>query len=104
MSSFQCDVCELAKSHRASFLLQLNKRPLPFMFIHFDVQGPSKLLTLGGSRWFLTFIDDCTKITWVCLMKSKSEVNSLFQKFHKLVETQYKAKIQVLRNDNSGKY
>ena len=38
------------------------------------------------------------------MMKSKSEVSSLFQKFHKIVETRYKAKIQVLRSDNGGKY
>ena len=36
------------------------------------------------------------------MIKSKSEVTSLFQKFHKMVETQYKAKIQVLHSDNSG--
>ena len=43
-------------------------------------------------------------MTWVCMMKSKGEVNSLFQKFHKMVKTQYKAKIQVLRSDNGGEY
>ena len=72
------------------------------MLIHSDVCGPSKVTTLGGSCWFVTFIDDCTIMTWVCTMKFKSEVNSLFQKFHKIIETQYKAKIQVLHNDNGG--
>ena len=37
VSSFKCDVCELAKSHRASFPLTLNKSPVPFMIIHSDV-------------------------------------------------------------------
>lgn len=37
VSSFRCDVCELAKSHRASFSLILNKSPVPFMLIHSDV-------------------------------------------------------------------
>lgn len=92
VSMFRCDVCELAKSHRASFPLRLNKSPLPFMLIHSDVWGPSKVTTLGESRWFVTFIDDCTRMTWLCLMKYKSEVNSIFQKFQKLVETQYNVK------------
>ena len=83
VSSFQCDVFELAKSHRASFPLTLNKSPTPFMIIHFDVWGPSKFATLDGSRWFVTFIDDCTRMTWVCLMKSKSKVNLLFKIFIK---------------------
>ncbi|KAK2991709.1 hypothetical protein RJ640_014987 [Escallonia rubra] len=71
VSSFQCEVCELAKSHRVSFPLALNKSPDPFMIIHSDVWGPSKVNSLGGSRWFVTFIDDCTRMTWVQLMKSK---------------------------------
>lgn len=103
-SVFRCDVCELAKSHRTSFPLNLNKSPIPFMVIHSDVWGPSKIPTLGGSRWFVTFIDDCTRMTWLWLMKSKSEVNLLFQKFHKMVRTQYKSQIQVLRSDNGGEY
>ncbi|KAK2984954.1 hypothetical protein RJ640_013380 [Escallonia rubra] len=104
VSSFQCEVCELAKSHRVSFPLALNKSPDPFMIIHSDVWGPSKVNSLGGSRWFVTFIDDCTRMTWVQLMKSKSEVNVLFQQFCKMIHTQNTARIQVLRSDNGGEY
>ncbi|KAJ9682154.1 hypothetical protein PVL29_018172 [Vitis rotundifolia] len=104
ISSFRCDICELAKSHRASFPLILNKSLLPFMVIHSDVWGPSKVPTLSGSRWFVTFIDDCTRMTWLCLMKTKDEVNFLFQNFHKMIETQYNAKVRVLRSDNGGEY
>ena len=37
VSGFRCDIYELAKSHRASFPLILNKSLLPFMVIHSDV-------------------------------------------------------------------
>ena len=37
VSSFKCDVCELAKSHHASFPLTLTKSPVPFMIINSDV-------------------------------------------------------------------
>ncbi|RVW83369.1 Retrovirus-related Pol polyprotein from transposon TNT 1-94 [Vitis vinifera] len=104
ISGFRCDICELAKSHRVSFPLILNKSPFPFMVIHSDVWGPSKVPTLSGSHWFVTFIDDCTKMTWLCLMKTKDEVNLLFQKFHKMIETQYNAKVRVLRSDNGEEY
>ncbi|KAL6326259.1 hypothetical protein AAG906_004756 [Vitis piasezkii] len=60
--------------------------------------------TLSGSRWFVTFIDDCTRMTWLYLMKTKDEVNLLFQNFHKVIETQYNAKVRVLRSDNGGEY
>ena len=104
VSSFKCDFYELAKSHRASFPLTLNKSPIPFMIIHSDVWGPSKFATLDGSCWFVTFVDDCNRMTGVCLMKSKSEVNLLFQNFHKMVCSQYNAQVQVLHIDNGGEY
>ncbi|RVW97617.1 Retrovirus-related Pol polyprotein from transposon TNT 1-94 [Vitis vinifera] len=44
------------------------------------------------------------KMTWLCLMKTKDEVNFLFQKFHKMIETQYNAKVRVLHSDNGGEY
>ncbi|RVW74477.1 Retrovirus-related Pol polyprotein from transposon TNT 1-94 [Vitis vinifera] len=44
------------------------------------------------------------KMTWLCLMKTKDEVNLLFQNFHKMIETQYNAKVRVLRSDNGGEY
>ena len=74
------------------------------MVIHSDVWGPSKVPTLSGSHWFLTFIDDYTRMTRLCLMKTKHEVNSLFQNFHKMIKTEYNAKIRVLRSDNGREY
>jgi hypothetical protein len=103
-SSFKCDVCKLAKSHRASFPLSLNRSSVPFMAIHSDVSRPSKVPRLSGSQWFVTFIDDCTRVTWVCLMKSKGDINVLFQQFYKMMSAQYNAKIQALRSDNSTEY
>ena len=93
ISSFKCDVCELVKSHRVSFPLSLNRSLVPFIVIHSDVWGPSNVPTLSGSRWFVTFIDDCTRVTSVCLMKSKGEVNMLFQQFYRMMCTQYNAQI-----------
>ena len=46
VSSFKCDVWELAKSHRASFPLTLTKSPVPFMIIHSDVGAHLNLLLL----------------------------------------------------------
>ena len=83
VSSLHCDVCELAKTHHTSFQLSLNKSLLPFMVLHYVVRGPSKVPTFSGPRWFVSFIDDCTTMTWLCLMKTKDEVNFLFQNFIK---------------------
>ncbi|RVW21058.1 Retrovirus-related Pol polyprotein from transposon TNT 1-94 [Vitis vinifera] len=57
-----------------------------------------------GSRWFVTFVDDHTRVTWVFLMKKKSEVREIFENFNNMVQMQFQAKIQVLRTDNAREY
>ncbi|CAL2258010.1 unnamed protein product [Prunus armeniaca] len=59
--NFKCDVCELAKSHRVSFPLSMNKSTVPFTIVHSDVWGPAPISTPSSARCFVTFIDDCTQ-------------------------------------------
>jgi hypothetical protein len=39
-------------------------------------------------------------MTWLYLMKNKSEIFTHFQNFTNLVETQYNTKIKIIRTDN----
>ena len=43
-SSFKCETCILAKSHRVSYPISFNKNDKPFALIHSDVWGPSPSL------------------------------------------------------------
>ena len=56
-------ICNDDTEVRTLFPLTLNPSPLPFMVLHTDVWGLSKVTTFNGSRWFVTFIDDCTRMT-----------------------------------------
>ncbi|CAL9020488.1 unnamed protein product [Prunus brigantina] len=103
-SEVKCDTCELAKSHRVPFPLSSNKSLVPYSLVHFDVWGPAKIATPAGAQWFVKIIDDCTRMTWVSLLKIKGEVSSRFQQFYQMVETQFHARIQVLRSDNGGEF
>ena len=66
---FQCEVCELSKHVRSSYPQQSYKSSHPFSMIHSDVWVPSRISNISGSRWFVTFIDDHTMVTWLILMK-----------------------------------
>ncbi|CAL9016053.1 unnamed protein product, partial [Prunus brigantina] len=103
-SDFTCDTCILAKSHRVPYPLSTNKCTTPFTLIHSDVWGPSPITAPSGVRWFVTFIDDCTRMTWLYLLKNKNEVFSRFQSFHNQMKTQFNAQIQILRSDNGGEF
>ena len=80
----------MAKSHRTVFPLSNNKAALPFELVHSDVWGPTHV-TSNGFRWFVTFIDDCTRLTWVYLMKNKHVVASILPAFCAMVFTQFQA-------------
>ena len=47
-----------------------NKRSLhPYELIHSDIWGPSTIPNILGSRWFVSLIDDYTRVTWIYLLK-----------------------------------
>ena len=58
--NFKCEACILAKSHRVTFPLSMNKSNVPFALIHSDVWGPSPKSSISGYQWFVIFVDDCT--------------------------------------------
>ncbi|PRQ21141.1 putative RNA-directed DNA polymerase [Rosa chinensis] len=102
-SALRCETCVLAKSHRATYSPRVsNKSVIPFELIHSDVWGPSREPTVSGMRYFVLFIDDCTRLSWVALLKTKDEVFPAFRTFRTLVQTQYHSTIKVFRSDNGG--
>ena len=103
--SFFCKNCVDGKIHRTPFPKNDSKRErMPFELIHSDICGKLNPLSLGGGQYFVTFIDDASRYTWVYILKNKSEVFSIFKDWKKLVENQYGVKIKILRSDNGGEY
>ena len=45
-------------------------------------------------------MDDCTRCTWVYLLKHKSKAQKHFIQFHAMVNTQFKRGIKHVRSDN----
>jgi hypothetical protein len=61
-------------------------------------------VSFGKAHYFLTFIDDYSKKTWVYFLQEKSEVFTCFFEFKALVEKQTGLKILTLCTDNMGEY
>lgn len=55
---------------------------------------------MEGYTYIVIFVDDCTRVTFLYLMKSKSEVSTILQDFHTLVSNQFHSTIKTLRSDN----
>ena len=73
-------------------------------YVHSDVWGPTRVASLGGMHYFVTFIDDFSRRVWVYPMKHKDEVLNVFFKWKKMIKIQTGRKIKRLRSDNGGEY
>ncbi|KAL5831851.1 hypothetical protein ACOSQ4_017205 [Xanthoceras sorbifolium] len=76
-----CYVCPLAKQRQLSFDSHNRLSALPFNLVNCDTWGPYHVPSHSRRRFFLTLIDDCTRFTWVYLMKNKSDVISIVPRF-----------------------
>ncbi|CAJ2653926.1 unnamed protein product [Trifolium pratense] len=100
-----CEGCFVSKQPRNSFKSSVYSRSKqPLDVVHSDVCGPIEVPTLGGSRYFMTCVDEFTRKVWIYLLKEKSEVFSMFKNFCVLAERQSENKLKVLRTDGGGEY
>jgi len=53
---------------------------------HIVVCGPIELSSLGVSLYYVTFIGDATRKTWIYCIQNKSDVFDTFKKWKALVE------------------
>eukprot|EP00253_Pinus_taeda_P025343 PITA_25343 len=72
--------------------------------VHSDVFGPVKVPSLGKSVYYVSFIDDFSRNTWIYFLKKKSEVFDKFKEFKALMENQIEKKVKALRTDNGGEF
>ncbi|GJR49992.1 putative RNA-directed DNA polymerase [Tanacetum coccineum] len=99
-----CETCILAKSHRQTFKPSNTRVKVPFSLIHSDVWGPAPVIGGQSFRYYVIFVDDCTRMTWIYFLKNKAEVYDRFTAFYAMIQTQFQKSIQVVRSDNGGEY
>ena len=61
-------------------------------------------MSLGGTRYFLIFVDDKSRFTWVYFIRKKSDVFEYFKEFKTMVEKQTRKCIKIVRYDQGGEY
>ena len=72
--------------------------------VYSDVCGPMEIESIGGNKYFVTFIDDAFQKLWVYILRTKDQVFQVFQKFHTLIKRETGRKLKRLRTDNGGEY
>ena len=85
---FNGESCADGKQHKTSFPKSVNQSSELLQVVHSDVCGSMETDSLGGSRCFVTFIDDKSKYVHVCFMSHMSEVTEVFKTVCNMAENQ----------------
>ena len=100
-----CEGCMLGKQHRQPFPSGKAWRAKePLELVHTDVCGPMRTPSHERNRYFILFIDDYTRMTWVYFLRERSQVFETFKRFKTYVEKQSGRHIKSIRSDRGTEY
>jgi hypothetical protein len=83
-----CDSCQRVKSHQLPYDSMNKRSATPLDLIHSDVWGLAPTST-GRFSYYVSFINDHTRYTWIYLFRQKSDLFAVFRDFQALVERKF---------------
>ena len=103
--SLECEACQLGKHHRSSFSSNgPSRQSKSFDLVHTNIWGPSHISTLNGFLYFVIFVDDYSRMTWLFFMKERSELPHILSTFYNEIFFQFNKRIKILQSDNASEY
>ena len=98
-----CNACRLAKSHQLPYTSSIHRSSSPLELIFSDVWGPAPQ-SVGGFKYYISFIDDFSKFSWLYLLHDRTEAPRIFLQFKAHVERLLDTKIKCVQSDWGGEY
>lgn len=95
-----CEHCVYGKASRLKFNKAVHTTKGILNYVHFDLWGPARHLSLGNARYFMYVVDDFSRKVRIFILKSKDEAFEKFMDWKKLVEVQTGRKVKMLRTNN----
>jgi len=99
-----CEVCQRAEQNREKFTLSDHKAADVFELIHCDLWGPYRTPSSCGASYFLTIVDNFSRIVLISLLIDKKEVTRTLINFFAMVERQYNRRVKIVRSDNGTEF
>jgi transposase InsO family protein len=99
----KCHACVQSKQTRKPHKAAEPRNLAPFELVHSDLCEMNGL-TKGRKRYFMTFIDDCTRFCYVYLLKTKYEALNHFKTYKIEAKNQLERKIKRLWSHRGGEY
>lgn len=99
-----CTGCLHGKQHKVLFHRNKHRSRLKGEVIHSDVCGALHPVSLGGSMYYVSFIDEPTRYTTVLSIPQKSDVSATFRKYHRCFELKFGCTTKSLHCDGGREY
>jgi hypothetical protein len=97
-----CRGCVLSKNTKKSFPNSNTMSKGILELINSNICGPMSSPSLNGCLYYVIFIDDFSRKSWIYFLKAKNETFSKFIEYKALIENQTGKHIHALRTDNGG--
>lgn len=99
-----CKDCVKSKAHVLPFTSSTSFVSQPLEVIHSNLWGPSSVVSSNGHRYYVHFIDEFSRFSWIYFLSTKDEVGHTFSEFKSQVENLFNRKIKVLQTDGGTEF
>lgn len=101
---FYCEGCIRGKAKRKNIPKRSVRSSVEIGELIFsDVYGPTKVPSVGGNRYMVTFTDDYSRTAKIFGIPTKGKTEEVFRTYYKMMKTNG-VKIKKIRSDNGGEY
>jgi len=100
-----CEECLFGKQPGNVFKSHIHMRATKLLHVvYFDVCGPFEVSSLGQNKYFVSFIDEYSRMMWLYMIKAKSDVLTIFKRFKVAIEKHSEKAIKNLMIYGGGEY
>jgi transposase InsO family protein len=100
-----CSACQAGKQvgvHHPHKNIMTTDRPPELL--HMDLFGPIAYISIGGSKYYLVFVDDYSRFTWVFFLQEKSQTQETLKGFLRRAQNEFGLRIEKIRSDNGTEF
>jgi hypothetical protein len=89
-----CEHCVYGKHNQVRFPSGAMREEGILQLVHSDVFGPMLVPSLGKNVYYVSFIDEFSRNTWIYFLRKKFEVFNRFKEFKALVENKKRKELR----------
>lgn len=100
-----CETCLASKFTRFPFQSVLGHTHGPIELVHVDLVGPMRVRGEGGARFFMTLVDDWSRMTWsMALLHKGDAARAIIEEWLPMVERETGKRLKAIRSDRGGEF